>query len=612
MKDQSFFAPTIPAFNKLNMEQRIKRSLGSLGKITVAITPWFGQLGRGVMTKRDAQKSVTQQQFAQRLVDRKLLAQKVALYKKLLPNAKIMVLHHPAMQATYMPEFKQNPLRVSAITTSTGKPYNHEGYDSIILKDKLTKQGWSIIYYLPLPGTPWYERILSDVEFAIANGADGMYFDEFSFMTPRNYRRYDYSSWDGFSADLDEKGNVIALKSDNSLTTNLFKTTVAQRLAATGKIFLCNGGEVGRGANYAPVHSFVEGTALINMPQAHLHNVPLVLGNYGTEGTRPGVLTAVREALSLGCIYSPHVLTNTVLKGEDNFVSKLYPITVTEIGPGFVAGKERFCTSKSGKYTWDAIDNGQAELFIYNKDGNRIKIGTFAKIVNSQITIDVPPNGLVIAEKINEEPKKDTFSYLAIGNSITIHAICDYWWTRSGMAASNPTKDYVNLVAKALKKRHKKVSVQAFNFFQWELLKHDRAELLPMLDKHLNRNLDVVSIQLGENVSDNSTFRQDLAEMVRYIKNKAPKAKIVIVSDFWSKIRTPLKKAAAKECGALFVDLQPIMGKKEYMCNLNTLIEDDKKQKHPVTHPGVGRHPGDKGMEYIANSIIKALYGEQK
>ena len=256
-----FFAPTIPAFNKLNMEQRIKRSLGSLGKITVAITPWFGQLGRGVMTKRDAKKSVTQQQFAQRLVDRKLLAQKVALYKKLLPNAKIMVLHHPAMQATYMPEFKQNPLRVSAITTSTGKPYNHEGYDSIILKDKLTKQGWSIIYYLPLPGTPWYERILADVEFAIANGADGMYFDEFSFMTPRNYRRYDYSSWDGFSADLDEKGNVIALKSDNSLTTNLFKTTVAQRLAATGKIFLCNGGEVGRGANYAPVHSFVEGTA---------------------------------------------------------------------------------------------------------------------------------------------------------------------------------------------------------------------------------------------------------------------------------------------------------------------------------------------------------------
>lgn len=607
-----FFGATIPVIPKLNQDARIKKTLGDLGKITVAITPWFGQLGRSVMTQRNSKRPVTIQQFEQREIDKKLLADKVAQYKRLLPNAKIMVLHHPAMQATYMPEFNKNPLNVSAIRNIDGSPYFHEGYNSIILKDKLCKEGWSIIYYLPIPGSPWYERLLSDIEYAISIGADGLYFDEFNFMTPRNYRRYDYSAWDGFSADLDEQGKVKVLKSDNSVTTNLFKTTVAQRLNAAGKIFLCNGGEIGRGANYAPVNSFIEGTALINMPQAHLHNVPLVLGNYGNERTRPGVMIAVREALSLGCIYSPHIFTNTVLEGEDNFVCKLYPITVTEIGPGFVAGKERFCTSKSGTFTWAGVDNGVAELFIYNESGNRINKGSFADIINGKITLSVPKGGIVIAEKTAIQPKKDTFSYLAIGNSITIHAICDYWWTRSGMAASEPSKAYVNLVAKELKKKHKNVNFNAFNFFQWELLKHDRAELLPMLDKHLDPNLDLVTIQLGENVTDNSTFKADLAELFRYIKKKSPKAKIIVISDFWSKIRHPHKKAAAKECGAKFVDLSPIIGKKEYMCGINTIIKDNEGKTHKVTHPGVGRHPGDKAMAYIANAIISALEGDKK
>ena len=607
-----FWGATIPVIKGLNTEQRIQRTLGSLGKITVAITPWFGTLGRSVMHKKIPKNAVTGKQAEQRAVDRKALAEKVAQYKRLLPNAKIMLLHHPAMQTTYMPEFKQNPLSISAIRNADGTPYHHDGYDSMILKGK-QKEGWAVIYYLPLPGTPWYERLLSDIEFAVSSGADGLYFDEFSFMTPRHYRRYDYSSWDGVSADLDEQGKVVNLKSDNALTTILFKTTIAQRLAAAGLDFLCNGGEVGRGASRAPGHSFVEGTALINMPAAHLHNVPLVLGNYGTERTRAGVMVAVREALSLGCIYSPHVWTNTVLEGEDNFVCKLYPVTVTEIGPGFVAAKERFSTSKSGTFTWKGVTDGTAELFIYNAEGNRINKGSRTGIVNGKITLNVPPKGLVIAEKIAAAPTaKKGFSYLAIGNSITLHNKCSYWWNRIGMAATEAEKDYVHLVTRALEKEYGKVNVQSFNFFNWEVLKHDRSQLLPMLDKFLKPDLDLVSIQLGENVSDNTTFRQDLIEMLEYIRSKAPGAKLVIVSDFWSRIRHPHKIAAAEKCGAEFADLAPVIGKKEYMCGLNTIVKDDAGKPHKVTHAGVGRHPGDKGMAYIADTILKAFKKAKK
>ena len=51
-------------------------------------------------------------------------------------------------------------------------------------------------------------------------GLDGLYSDEFSWAcNTRGYSRYDYSRWDGYSADLDDDGQVVRLKSDNGFTT---------------------------------------------------------------------------------------------------------------------------------------------------------------------------------------------------------------------------------------------------------------------------------------------------------------------------------------------------------------------------------------------------------
>ena len=394
-----FWGAEIPVIRGLNMEQRIKKNLGGLGPITIAFAPWINLLDRealNVPRKPGMTYYEHQEQFRQD--GRKKLVEKIRLYKRLLPNAKVMVINHPAMKRTYMPEFNTNPLRVSAIRNADGSPYHHEGYDSILLRKK-AKEGWSIIYYLPLPGTPWYNRFMEDLDFFLNNGADGVYVDEYSFRTPRNYRRYDYSAWDGFSADLDENGKVKALKSDNTLTTMPFRSALEQRVTGVGKLLLGNGGECGRIVPSSSMHGFVEGTSMIYMPKAHLLHVPLVLGNYGTENTLPGVLKAVREALSQGCVYSPHNRTNWVLSGPDNFVCKLYPVTVTEIGPGFVAARERLIVMKTGTYSWTGVTDGEVELFVYDAKGNRIRKGARAVVAAGKIKLEVPEQGLVIAEK---------------------------------------------------------------------------------------------------------------------------------------------------------------------------------------------------------------------
>ena len=396
MERPFFWGATIPVIPGLNMEQRIRKNLGFLGPITVCITPWLGRCA-DYFAPDDSGKSVTERYLASHIPGRKTLEDKIRLYKRLLPNAKVMTLGHASMVRTYMPEFPRHPYAHLAIRNRDGSPYRHAGYDAIILRDK-QKLGWSIIYYLPLPGSPLWDRLFDDIDATLAAGSDGAYFDEFSFCTPRDYRRYDYSCWDGFSADLDENGNVVALKSDNSLATAPFKSALIQKLTSQGKLFLGNGGDSTRAMYQYPEHGFIEGTALINMPDGHLLHVPLVLGNYGTEGTRAGVMKAVREALNLGCVYSPHTRTNLVLEGADNFVCKLYPITVTEIGPGFVAGRERLAVNASGVYRWEGAKDGDVDLYVYNSAGDRIDRDAKGTVKDGRIALEVPADGLVIAE----------------------------------------------------------------------------------------------------------------------------------------------------------------------------------------------------------------------
>lgn len=60
---------------------------------------------------------------------------------------------------------------------------------------------------------------------------------------------------------------------------------------------------------------------------------------------------------------------------------------------------------------------------------------------------------------------KDSFNYLAIGNSITRHGINEYWWNENGMAATTLDNDYVHQFSSLL---HKQISepivLYAYNF----------------------------------------------------------------------------------------------------------------------------------------------------
>ena len=129
-----------------------------------------------------------------------------------------------------------------------------------------------------------------------------------------------------------------------------------------------------------------------------------------------------------------------------------------------------------------------------------------------------------------------------------------------------------------------------------------------MLDPYLDPRLQLVTIQLGENAEDLTTFEADFEALIRYVQEKAPQARILVIGDFWSNgDRDRMKQEAAKKTGAGFVSLEEIRDNPEYQVGIGAVVYDPEGNPHTVENRDVAGHPG---MQYIADRVTEALKGE--
>lgn len=399
----------------------LAQSLSHLGPITLSMTPWkrlqsdaetvvSGNYPKlpdnaprtpGKCPDLDINAFLT---FAHRKNARDEFRRHVALITKTCPNVKVIQRMHPAMELVYKPLANRWPWSNEAIGTASGEIYESPNYSKAWLHG-YTEKDWAVLYYVPRPGSMYLSALLESVSQSMDDGGSGIYCDEFSWaLWGRAYSRYDYSRWDGLSADLDENSNVLRLKSDNAYVTESAQLQLAYAVLFRGGFFLGNSAPSLLSVNKLPVARFVEGgSGLSKMANIHLSMVPLVLGNFGDQTSRKGVFNAVKQCLARGCIYSP-MAVNHLLKGADNFVCKLYPIRIRKIYANTVVGEQRLVTSQSGKFDWP----GQATsvwIYEYDSEGNLIGNTKTTCSNDGDLQINVPKNGLVIAELIAGELK---------------------------------------------------------------------------------------------------------------------------------------------------------------------------------------------------------------
>lgn len=400
-------------------EDAVRRALAHLGPACVGLSPWLrlqqdsvvvgsgdwprkpanAEPAPGNVSELDVAKFLT---FEHRERSWEAVQHEVALIHRVCPQVKAVLYCHPAMEVVYRPALDQWPWLDCAVRLPDGRVFEDGTYTRAWLGE-YAKKDWAVLYFVPREGTAYFDYVLNAAARAMdACGADGIYCDEFSWSFRRHgYSRYDFSRWDGFSADLDERGQIVRLKSDNAWASVPFQKRLIDLAATRGKLFLANEADAHRDGANATFFRFTEaGNGMGVWPGAHLTSVPLILGNYGDFTTREGVFATVREALSRGLVYSPMHGVNLLLDGPDNFVSKLYPITIRELGPGWILGEQRMMTVESGSYRWPG-DAARVRFYTYTAGGNLSSVSEPVHTVAGQpLRVEVPAKGLVIAERV--------------------------------------------------------------------------------------------------------------------------------------------------------------------------------------------------------------------
>lgn len=211
------------------------------------------------------------------------------------------------------------------------------------------------------------------------------------------------------------------------------------------------------------------------------------------------------------------------------------------------------------------------------------------------------------------------YDYLAIGNSITMHPRQSYWPDAMGMGATLPQNDYYHLVsaslAAACAAQGRTYNSAAFNYAIWEINYGKRAEVLYLLDPYLSAELELVTIQLGENsIPDPNGFAADFPALIQYIRTKAPNAKIVLIGNFWNNaVEETVKRQCAQAYGLSYVDLSAV-SVDPYITTVsspytfgNELAYDANGVGHHCSKDAVAQHPNNKGMQYIAQCVLQVI-----
>ncbi len=225
---------------------------------------------------------------------------------------------------------------------------------------------WQRIYCPTLENA--YGRAVSRNIDIIFNeiGADGVYWDEHEYSSTR----YHYGSpWDGVSCDIDPiKMTVNRFKSSVTLLSEGWRLALAKRILKHGPL-IGNGPPLTRAMAALHFPCFVETGSITNCARAHLYS-PIALGDHLTERSELDAYHTMLAALDFGCVY--HWYNDvTVIPTHHHLVRYMYPITPMELHAGYIIGRERIITRRSGLFGWG--DDSAMEVHVFDHTGREVR-----------------------------------------------------------------------------------------------------------------------------------------------------------------------------------------------------------------------------------------------
>ncbi len=194
--------------------------------------------------------------------------------------------------------------------------------------------------------------------------ADGVYWDE---MTYSRYKYHYGEPWDGISGDIDlQTGKLLHLKSSVTLLSQPYIVGQIQRIMNRGSL-ITNGVPNTRSMASLHYQSFMETGAVNNGLRSVLYS-PVVLGNDIGEIKEIDAYRSMTEALNYGCLYSWY--GQNVWPEYETLTKYMFPTTPIELDEGYIIGKERIVTNRSGLFGWGDISGH--EVHVFNAGGREV------------------------------------------------------------------------------------------------------------------------------------------------------------------------------------------------------------------------------------------------
>lgn len=190
----------------------------------------------------------------------------------------------------------------------------------------------------------------------------------------------------------------------------------------------------------------------------------------------------------------------------------------------------------------------------------------------------------------------DGLKVLFVGNSISKHGPKpEIGWTNDcGMAASSIDKDYVHLTAAKIRQYHPDMSFAILQVAEFERT-FETKDIYTDYKEAIDYKADIIIMFFGANVSKEYDKQENPAvkfgekyEELRNALNSHGTAKVYHSEGFYMRpVLNAEKKAACERLGDTYIELGDIVTRED-------------------TH-GKFNHPGDKGMEEIANLFFKYI-----
>ena len=271
-----------------------------------------------------------------------LLKKQLAAIHKEHPDLKVMFHVAHSLYATNKPDRFADSKVIQADGTQAvwGDPNGN------YISKKRQAEGWRWYIFYPTPGNRFHDALMKSVDKMMDEiGCDGVFMDGFMW----GYcGRYTYDRWDGHSVEIDKKTKTIKRKiASVLLLSQPSLVQFSRKVRDKGGVVVANNAVITRtiAREKYIIHDMESGVG------PHLHLASTVAGLTGPRKIRSesDAYKSVLDKLVWGTThfyYSEGDITYPSLPAQ------MFPITFEEIHAGYIKGRERLITMRSGVYGW--------------------------------------------------------------------------------------------------------------------------------------------------------------------------------------------------------------------------------------------------------------------